>query len=157
MLVLLRGQSLLHRGRRALHHPGNVPEPRSLVGHSPALLNLLRGQGGRLADAASLAPGPGLSVPDPLAGGVHLVGARASMARRKYLPEAMESRVSMLSRMATMPMSRSIRSAWMRTPSSKLRLNRSRKATAMVSPGRTTSIRSCQPERSWERPVATSR
>ena len=34
-----------------------------------------------------------------------------------------------------MPMSRAVSSAWIRTPSSKLRLNRSRNATAMVPPG----------------------
>ena len=52
---------------------------------------------------------------------------------------------SMFSRRATMPMSRAVSSAWIRTPSSKLRLNRSRNATTMVSPGWTGPIRSRQP------------
>ena len=52
---------------------------------------------------------------------------------------------SMFSQRATMPMSRAVSSAWIRTPSSKLRLNRSRNATTMVSPGWTGPIRSRQP------------
>ena len=52
---------------------------------------------------------------------------------------------SMFSRRATMRMSRAVSSAWIRTPSSKLRLNRSRNATTMVSPGWTGPIRSRQP------------
>ena len=68
--ALLRGQRLFHRGWGALHHPCDVPQARSFLGHVPALLHLFRTQGGRPADASSLAPGPGLPVPDPLAGGV---------------------------------------------------------------------------------------
>ena len=43
-------RSLLHRGRRAPHHPGDVPQPRALLPHPAALLHLLhllRCQGGR--------------------------------------------------------------------------------------------------------------
>ena len=60
------------------------------------------------------------------------------MDRRKNLAAALPSPVSMFSLRATMPMFCSVRSAWMRTPSSKFRLNRSRKATARVSPDRET-------------------
>ena len=62
----------------------------------------------------------------------------------------------MFSRTATMPMSRPVSSAWMRTPSSKFRENRSRKATTMVSPGWTRDNRSSQPVRFMVRPLATS-
>ena len=44
----------------------------------------------------------------------------------------------------------------MRTPSLKFRLNRSRKATARVSPGRRRDSSSCQPARRRVRPVAMS-
>ena len=54
-----------------------------------------------------------------------------------------------------MPMSRAVSSAWIRTPSSKLRLNRSRNATTMVSPGWTGPIRSRQPGRFMVRPLVT--
>ena len=54
-----------------------------------------------------------------------------------------------------MAMSCSSSSVCKRTPSSKFRLNRSMKATAMVSPGRATSTSCCQPERARERPDAT--
>ena len=35
-------QSLLYRCRRALHHPGDVAQSRTLVSHPPALIDLLR-------------------------------------------------------------------------------------------------------------------
>ena len=57
------------------------------------------------------------------------------MDRRKNFAAALPSLVLMFSRTATMPMSRPVNSAWMRTPSSKFLENRSRNATTMVSPG----------------------
>ena len=80
----------------------------------------------------------------------------ANMDRRKNLAAAPPSRVSMFSLMATIPMSWRVRSAWILTPSSKFRLNRSRKATVTVSPGCRTSTSACQPGRCRERPLATS-
>ena len=62
--------------------------------------------------------------------------------RRKNFAAALPSLVSMFSRSATMPMSRAVSSAWIRVPSPKLRLNRSRNATTMVSPGWTGPIKS---------------
>ena len=76
--------------------------------------------------------------------------------RRKNFAAALPSLVSMFSRSATMPMSRAVSSAWIRTLSSKLRLNRSRNATTMVSPGWTRPIRSRQPRQFMVRPLATS-
>ena len=73
--------------------------------------------------------------------------------RRKNFAAALPS---MFSRRATMPMSRAVSSAWIRTPSSKLRLNRSRNATTMVPPGWTGPIRSRQPGRFMVRPLVTS-
>ena len=73
--------------------------------------------------------------------------------RRKNFAAALPS---MFSRRATMPMSRAVSSAWIRTPSSKLRLNRSRNATTMVPPGWTGPISSRQPGRFMVRPLVTS-
>ena len=55
--------------------------------------------------------------------------------RRKNFPAALPSLVSMFSRRATMPMSRVVSSAWIRAPSSKLRLNRSRKMGSLAADG----------------------
>ena len=48
------GQGLLHRGRRAPHHPGEVPQPRPLFRH-PAALGHRRG-GGHPGGARRYAP-----------------------------------------------------------------------------------------------------
>ena len=70
---LCGGQGLLHRGRRALYHPGDVPQPRALLRHPAALLHLLRGQGGRASQPFPAGPGLDQSQLDALAGRVHLV------------------------------------------------------------------------------------
>ena len=78
------------------------------------------------------------------------------MDRGKNLAAVLPSRVSMFSLMATIPMPCRVRSAWIFTPSSKVRLNRSGKATTTVCPACGTSISARQPGRCRERPLATS-
>ena len=64
-------QGLLHRRRRAGHHPGDVAQSRTFVSHPPALLNLVRGQSRWVPNLLSTCPGPIQAQLDPFAGRVH--------------------------------------------------------------------------------------
>ena len=68
-------QGLLHRSRRAGHHPGYVAQACALVSHPPTLLHLVLGQSRWAPNVLPAGPGPFQPQLDPFTGGVHLVGA----------------------------------------------------------------------------------